>query len=94
MGRQDRIYKTLSEALKTDKITLYNDSYKHSHHIAMKGVPDTNETHFRLEIVSPEFSGMSRVARHRLVYGLLKDEFDGGLHALQITSSKTPDEVS
>ena len=42
------------------------------------------ETHYRLRIVSTSFAGLSRVARQRLVYDALREEFDTGLHALSL----------
>jgi BolA-like protein 1 len=50
------------------------------------------ESHFHLQVSSPSFDGMGKVQRHRLIYGLLKEELkpkdDGGwgLHALQIVA--------
>jgi len=41
-------------------------------------------THFRVRIASPLFTGLSRVARHRLVYDALHDFPQRGLHALAI----------
>jgi BolA protein len=41
-------------------------------------------THFRVRIASPQFTGKSRVQRHRLVYDALQDFMDQGLHALAI----------
>jgi len=41
-------------------------------------------THFRVRIASPLFTGMSRVARHRLVYDALDGFPERGLHALAI----------
>lgn len=43
---------------------------KQSRQAAQLGLPlsGPRELHFRLEIVSPEFEGMSRVKRQRLVY--------------------------
>jgi BolA protein len=41
-------------------------------------------THFRVRIGSAQFQGISRVARHRLVYDALQDFIDQGLHALAI----------
>ena len=35
-------------------------------------------THFRVRIASPLFAGLSRVARHRLVYDALQDFVDRG----------------
>ena len=34
--------------------------------------------------MSAAFAGKSLVQQHRLVYGLLKEELDGGLHALAL----------
>lgn len=47
---------------------------------------------FAVSLVSNAFTGKTQIARHRLVNGLLKDEFDNhGLHALSLRL-KTPEE--
>lgn len=54
----------------------------------------SHETHFRVVITSPAFAAhRSQPARHRLVYGLLRDEMarEGGIHALQLRTM-TPEE--
>ena len=58
----------------------------------MQGVT-SRETHFALNIVSDEFKSKMQPARHRIVYGLLKEELEqeGGIHALQLRT-KTPEE--
>ncbi|SEH12093.1 BolA family protein [Thermoleophilum album] len=40
--------------------------------------------HFRCEIVSDRFSGLSRIERHRLVYGIFDGEIGGPIHALSL----------
>ena len=46
------------------------------------------------EVVSPEFSDLSLIKRHKLVYSCVNDEItSGALHALTIVA-KTPAEVS
>ena len=47
----------------------------------------------RVNIVSEAFKGKMQPARHRIVYGLLKDEMaaEGGIHALQLRT-RTPEE--
>src|SRR5260370_34265967 len=57
-----------------------------SHHHGHAGWRGGGETHFRVEIVSAAFEGQSRVARQRLGYAALKDEFPAGLHVLAITT--------
>jgi stress-induced morphogen len=46
--------------------------------------------HFRAQVTSPAFSGMSRIAAHRLVYDVFGDEVGGPIHALSITT-RTPE---
>lgn len=71
-------------ALHPQHLLVENESYKHS-------VPPNSETHFRVEIVSPEFDKVRAVKRHQMVYGLLQDELAGPVHALAI-HAYAPDE--
>jgi BolA protein len=41
--------------------------------------------HFRLRLVSPRFSGLSRLQRHRLVYDCLDTMMPAQIHALALT---------
>jgi stress-induced morphogen len=47
--------------------------------------------HFRAEVVSERFGGLSRIDQHRLVYDVFGDEVGGPIHALSIKTS-TPEE--
>ena len=47
--------------------------------------------HFRAEVVSGRFDGLSRIEQHKLVYGVFGDEVGGAIHALSIKTS-TPGE--
>lgn len=58
-------------------LVVENESHRHS-------VPANSETHFRIEIVSPLFEGKRSVQRHQMIYGLLKEELAGPVHALAI----------
>ena len=40
--------------------------------------------HWQAEIVSPQFTGKSRVAQHQMVYAALKGKMGGELHALAL----------
>ena len=70
------------------RLDIADESSRHRGHA---GYREGGESHFRVEIVSAAFEGKSRVARQRLVYAALKDEFDAGLHALALTTL-TPEE--
>jgi stress-induced morphogen len=48
--------------------------------------------HWKASIVSAAFSGMSLLARHRLVMAALAEEMKGPIHALTL-DVKTPDEI-
>jgi BolA protein len=70
------------------RLDIADESSRHRGHAGWR---EGGETHFRVEIVSTAFEGKSRVARQRLVYAVLEDEFDAGLHALALTTL-TPEE--
>jgi stress-induced morphogen len=40
--------------------------------------------HFRATVVSPEFSGLSRLQQHRRVYDVFGAEIGGPIHALSL----------
>ena len=46
--------------------------------------------HFNATVVSPAFSGLSRIAQHRLVYDVFGPEIGDRIHALSI-QTKAPD---
>jgi stress-induced morphogen len=46
--------------------------------------------HFRAEVISDRFAGLSRIDQHKLVYDVFGDEVGGPIHALSIKTS-TPD---
>ena len=46
--------------------------------------------HFRAEIVSDRFAGLSRIEQHQMVYGVFGDEVGGPIHALSIKTSTPP----
>ena len=48
-------------------------------------------THLRVRVVAPDFTGKSRIERHRMVNGLLQGEIAKGLHAIAI-EAKAPGE--
>ncbi len=52
-------------------------------HIGHAGARD-GRGHFRVRIDSPHFQGLSRIARHRLVYEALGDLLETDIHAIAI----------
>ena len=43
--------------------------------------------HFRAEVESDRFAGMSRIDQHKLVYDVFGDEVGGPIHALSIKTA-------
>ena len=43
--------------------------------------------HFRAEVISDRFDGLSRIDQHKLVYDVFGSEVGGPIHALSIKTS-------
>jgi len=69
------------------QLDIINESHLHAGHAGAK-----EGGHFRLHIVSAQFSGCNTVARHRLIFAAVGDLMHGQIHALAI-SAKAPEEV-
>ncbi len=82
MSVQSTMEAKLTAAFRPERLDVVNESHLHAHH--KPEFDGTGETHFRIRIVSDSFAGMPRIARHRAVNDLLKDELAGGVHALAI----------
>lgn len=70
---QEKITKTLSPSY----LSIINESSQHHG-------DEYAETHFKITVVSPQFSELSLVKRHQKVYALVGDAMDNGLHALSL----------
>jgi BolA family transcriptional regulator, general stress-responsive regulator len=81
MSLHSRMREKLMIALNPTRLDLVNESHLHAGHSSS---PGTGESHFRLLIVSDDFTGKSRVARHRIVNDVVRDELRDGVHALAI----------
>lgn len=81
MSLQQQIHDTLQAALQPEHLEVLNESHMHS-----RG----GDSHFKVVLVSPIFTGLSAVRRHQRVYvglGALMEQF----HALAV-HTYTPDE--
>jgi BolA family transcriptional regulator, general stress-responsive regulator len=78
----DAIRQSLAELLSPTRLEVIDESHAHAGHAGADG--SGFGTHFRVRIASPRFEGLSRVARHRLVYDALQVFVERGLHALAI----------
>jgi BolA family transcriptional regulator, general stress-responsive regulator len=76
----------LRAALAPETLAVRDDSHQHAGHAGAR-----EGRHFHVQVVSPRFTGLTRVARHRLVYDALASLMPRGIHALAI-DARTPDE--
>ena len=76
-------------ALEPLSLELVDESAQHAGHA---GAQPGGNTHWRLHIVSPRFSGKATVARHRMVYQALGELMQHPIHALAI-SARSPEET-
>ncbi|XP_065022012.1 sufE-like protein 1, chloroplastic/mitochondrial [Musa acuminata AAA Group] len=90
-GRRERMIERLERGLCPVSLEVEDISHLHASHAAVRGSAG-GETHFNVRVISREFEGKSLVKRHRLVYELLQEELQSGLHALSI-DAKTPSEA-
>ena len=76
-------------ALEPLAVELVDESAQHAGHA---GAAPGGNTHWRLSIVSPRFSGQPTVARHRMVYQALGELMQNPIHALAI-NARAPEET-
>jgi BolA family transcriptional regulator, general stress-responsive regulator len=81
------IERVLSAALAPTAIAVDDDSHLHAGHAGAR-----EGRHFTVRLTSARFSGLPRVARHRLVYDSLGSLADQGVHALAIVA-RAPEEA-
>ena len=92
MFRKERIKIILTKAFEVESLEIVNESHLHSR--------PSKESHYKVDLTSKDFEGLSRVERQQKVYALLATEFDGGssdgdgdrLHAISLRL-KTPQEL-
>lgn len=76
----------LRAELAPSELILRDDSADHAGHAGAR-----EGGHFHVTVRSERFTGLQRVARHRLVYHCLSDLMQRGIHALAI-DAKAPGE--
>ena len=83
MAVSDIIKKKLESAFNTSNVEVIDESHQHAGHA---GAPKGGESHFAVTVVSGQFTGLSRVACHKLIYAALDEELKTGVHALRINA--------
>jgi len=79
-NRVARITERLNTVLRPDSLDVGDDSHLHAGHEGAK----SGGGHYTVSIVSPVFSGMKTLERHRMIYDALADMMQKEIHALSI----------
>ncbi len=69
-------------------LEVVDESHKHAGHAGAR----SGGGHYLLQIISPDFSGKSKMARHRMIYSALAEMMERDIHALTI-DAQTPGEL-
>jgi BolA protein len=83
----DALATILRTALAPEQLEVDDNSHSHASHAGAR-----EGRHFGVRITSARFTGLSRVARHRLVYDALGPLASQGIHALAL-DTKAPGEA-
>jgi BolA protein len=87
--RVELIRRELTAALKPTELDIEDESHRHAGHAGARD----GRGHFRVHIVSAEFTGKSALARHRAVYAALGDLMQTDIHALAIDARAPEEEI-
>ena len=77
----------LLQTLQPQQLEIIDDSALHAGHAGAR-----EGGHYRLNIVSAQFTGKKTMERHRMIHAALASLMPNGIHALSIVS-KAPEEV-
>jgi BolA family transcriptional regulator, general stress-responsive regulator len=87
--RAERIRETLERAFAGARVAVEDDSARHAGHAGARD----GAGHFVVRVESQEFTGRSRLERHRLVYEALAAMLPREIHALNI-EAVSPDDLA
>ncbi|HTW37666.1 MAG TPA: BolA family protein [Steroidobacteraceae bacterium] len=82
-----RIRAALEQRIAPTEIRIEDESARHIGHAGAR-----EGGHFRVRVVSECFRGLTRVARHRMVYQAVAELMGSGIHALAV-DARAPEEA-
>ena len=82
----DEVEAALRAAFEPTRLAVQDDSHLHAGHAGA-----SEGRHFSVRLASERFTGLTRVARHRLVYDALAPLMKRGIHALAIDARAPTD---
>ena len=76
----DQIKEKINKKISPEKIILIDNSRFHAKHKSF----DENRFHLKIIIKSEKLKKMNKIAAHREILSILKDEVNNKIHALEI----------
>ena len=76
----EHIEKKINKKINPENIILIDNSSLHIKHKSF----DSNKFHLKIVIKSVKLKKMGKIAAHREIYSILKDEMNNKIHALEI----------
>ena len=76
----EQIKRKINKEINPENITLIDNSNLHSKHKSF----DKNKYHIKIIIKSKKLKSMNKIAAHKEIFSILKDEMKNIIHALDI----------
>ena len=76
----DKVKEKIIKEINPENITLIDNSNLHSKHKSF----DKNKYHIKIIIKSKKLKSMNKIAAHKEIFSILKDEMKNKIHALEI----------
>jgi len=81
MSLEQQISEALKQSFAPSHLDVINESHLHAGHAGDDG---SGESHWKVVIVSNQFSGLTRIAKHRAVHAALGKDILNRIHALSL----------
>ena len=76
----EQIKRKINKEINPENITLIDNSNLHSKHKSF----DKNKYHIKIIIKSKKLKSMNKIAAHKEIFSILKDEMKNKIHSLEI----------
>ena len=80
MSLFDRVKEKINKKINPENIILIDNSHLHTKHKFF----DSNKVHLKIIIKSKKLKSMNKIAAHKEIFSILKNEMSNKIHALEI----------
>ena len=76
----DKVKEKINKSINPENLILIDNSSMHAKHKSF----DQNKFHLKIIIQSEKLRNMDKIAAHKEIFSILKEEMDQKIHALEI----------